>query len=197
MLTSREKATYDFIQSYLSENDIAPTTSEIATFLNIQSRGVVHRYIKALEDKGLIRLQKGKWRNIEVIEQVESGSIPLLGCIAAGEPIEAINEPEVIEISSIFSGPGRYALKVKGDSMIDEGIFDGDIVICQSATTARSGQIVVALVDMQAATLKRLQWNDDQTIALIPANSSHRTQIYPAHQVKIQGIFIGLLRYSQ
>ncbi|MDA9832525.1 transcriptional repressor LexA [Gammaproteobacteria bacterium] len=197
MLTAREKATYDFIQSYSSQHEMAPTASEIADFLKITSRGVVHRYIKSLESKGLIRLHKGKWRNIEVVNRIESGAIPLLGSIAAGEPIEAINEPEVIEISSIFSGPGRYALKVKGDSMIEEGIFDGDIVICQSATTARSGQIVVALVDMESATLKRLEWNDDHTIALIPANSAYKTQIYPAQRVKVQGIFIGLLRYSE
>jgi repressor LexA len=197
MLTSREKATFDFIQAYCLEYRMSPTTTEIASFLQIKSRGVVHRYIKSLEEKGLIRMIKGKWRNIAVIEQIESGAIPLLGCIAAGEPIEAINEPEVIQISSIFSGPGRYALRVKGDSMIDEGIFDGDIVICQSASTARSGQIVVALVNMQSATLKRLEWNSENTIALIPANSAYKTQIYPAHQVKIQGIFIGLLRYSK
>ena len=93
-------------------------------------------------------------------------------------------------------GADRYALKVQGDSMIDEGIMDGDIVICQHSQTARNGEIIVALIDGNQATLKRIQFNQDATVTLNPANKTHHPQTYPCHQVQIQGTFIGLLRIA-
>lgn len=197
MLTLRQRKTYDFIQKFFDENDHAPTAAEIAEGIGIKSRGVVHRYLKALDSAGLIRLLPKRHRNIQLMESSSiplNSSLPLVGAIAAGQPIEAIEQDETVDVASVFLGPNRYALKVKGDSMIDEGIFDGDIVVCERSDIARDGQIVVALIDRDQATLKRLYHNADKTITLLPSNPAHKPMIYSENQVEIQGIYIGLLR---
>jgi repressor LexA len=122
--------------------------------------------------------------------------LPIIGKIAAGSPIEAIESQESMDLVDWFLGPGRYALKVEGDSMIDEGIMHGDIIVCQTARTARNGQIVVALIDNEQATLKRIDYPDAEHICLIPANQNHQKQWYHASRVTIQGIFVGLLRMA-
>ncbi len=169
--------------------------AEIAQGIGIHSRGVVHRYVSALAEAGLIQIVPGKRRNIQ-LTQNQTGLITLKGRIAAGSPIEAITDNETLDIVNIFLGPGRYALKVKGDSMIEEGIFDGDVVICESCETAPDGKIVVALIDCQEATLKRIKHNSDNTITLIPANALLKSLTYPKERVTIQGIYIGLLRFE-
>lgn len=194
MLTEKQHQTFRFIEQYISEFGYSPTTAEIAMGISIKSRGVVYRYLQVLQSAGFIHLIPGKRRNI-VIQQ--KTVLPLVGKIAAGLPIEAINNAEELDILSMFIGDGRYALEVEGDSMIDEGIFDGDIVVCQESTIARDQQIVVALVDNENATLKRFKNNQDGTITLFPANNSHSPQTYESHRVTIQGIFVGLLRLSK
>ena len=193
MLTEKQHQTFRFIEQYIEEFGYAPTTAEIAMGISIKSRGVVYRYLQVLQSAGLISLIPGKRRNI-VIQQ--KAVLPLVGKIAAGLPIEAINNAEELDILSMFIGDGRYALEVQGDSMIEEGIFDGDIVVCQESAAARDQQIVVALVDNENATLKRFKNNQDGTVTLFPANSSHSPQTYESHRVTIQGIFVGLLRLS-
>lgn len=195
MLTMKQNRAYQFICDYFEKNNYAPTVTEMAEALGIRSRGVAYRYIKALAQANLIEVIPNKHRNIRLKRQPKDHSdIPLLGRIAAGQPIEAITQDETIRISDIFVGADRYALQVVGDSMIDEGIFDGDIVICQHSDQARSGQIVVAVVDQDHATLKRIRYHSDNQIALIPANAQHHPQLYPSNRVTVQGIFIGLLR---
>lgn len=198
MLTLSQRKTFDFIQRYIMQHDYAPTVAEIAKGIGIKSRGVVHRYLRALETAGVISLTPKRHRNIRLSSAHNPGSqtIPLVGVIAAGQPIEAIQQNETIDVVNIFLGANRYALRVKGTSMIDEGIFDGDIVICEKNNAADDGQIVVALVDQQEATLKRLQRNADNTVTLRPANSNLQPMTYPAHRVAIQGIYIGLLRLT-
>ena len=196
MLTLSQRKTYEFVKKYVQGNDYAPTVAEIATGIGIKSRGVVHRYLKALEEKGYIHLLPKRHRNIRLLKHNPLGSIPLVGAIAAGQPIEAIEQNEAVEVAAIFLGADRYALRVKGDSMINEGIFDGDIVVCERRETADDGQIVVALIDHEEATLKRLYHNADDTITLLPANPAHQPMVYPAKRVMIQGIYIGLLRFT-
>ena len=180
---------------FFLENQYYPTTAEIAEAIGIKSRGVVHRNLKALSELGYIELVPNKRRNIRLsVDHQLTDEIPLLGKIAAGSPIEAVARQESISIASLFLGPGRYALRVQGDSMVDDGIFDGDIIICQKADTAQNGKIVVALVDNESATLKRLRMNRDGTVSLLPANAEYAEQIYAADRVKVQGVFIGLLR---
>lgn len=195
-LTRSEKKTLDYIALYIAQNGIAPTTAEIATGIHIQSRGVVHRYLKGLSEKGYLTLLPNKRRNIVLTPpEAENMALPLVGKIAAGLPIEAMPHVDALDLS-VFLGQDRYALKVEGDSMIDEGIWDGDVVVCEKANSARSGTIVVALVDQDAATLKRFYKNEDNTVTLVPANATHQPQIYQAERVAIQGVFVGLLRFT-
>ncbi|MEC8063477.1 MAG: transcriptional repressor LexA [Pseudomonadota bacterium] len=198
MLTLAQHNVYRFIQSFIEKNQYAPTTAEIAEGIGIKSRGVVHRYLKALVDAGHIELEPNRKRNIRLKEENKMEyHLPLLGKIAAGMPIEAVQDNESVDIASMFLTPGRYALRVKGNSMIDEGIHDGDVIICQHADNARDGQIVVALVDNEGATLKKLRRNRDATITLIPANNEHHPQTYACDRVRVQGIFVGLLRMAR
>ncbi len=196
MLTESEKKTYMFISDYIKQQGIAPTLPEIAAGIGISSKGVIHRYVQALAEKGWITLIPKVHRGIKLTSKALSKafSLPLLGTIAAGQPIEAIQTHTEIDLASIFAGEGRYLLRVRGDSMIDEGIYDGDMIICQQTTQVHNNDIVIALIDKQEATLKRLQRNIDGTITLIPANPSYSPMTYPAHRVSVQGIFIGLLR---
>jgi len=196
MLTQTEQKTYQFIKKFIAQHQHAPTTAEIAAGIGIQSRGVVHRYLKALVQSGYIRLLPNRHRNI-VLNSLERAkdSIPLLGYIAAGRPIEAIQQTEDVNFKEIFTGPEQFALQVKGDSMIEEGIHDGDLVICRRSESARNGEIVVALIDAQEATLKRVQFNAEKNlITLIPANPNYQPVSYPSERLQIQGIYIGLIR---
>jgi repressor LexA len=200
MLTLAHKKTEKFIRQFVEAHGYSPTASEIAAGIGIKSRGVVHRYLKALASAGRIALTPKRHRNIRLLDPVTSlldslSALPLVGTIAAGRPIEAVPQQEHLDIAKVFAGMNRYALQVKGDSMIDEGIFDGDIVICEKADTADNGQIVVALIDHEAATLKRLQRNKDATITLLPANSALEPMVYDAERITVQGIYVGLVRY--
>lgn len=202
MLTLSQRKTHEFIKAYFAEHGHSPTAAEIAEGIGIKSRGVVHRYLKALAQAGHIALTPNRHRNISLLSSIQDAftgtvSLPLVGTIAAGCPIEAIPQQETIDLASVFLGTNRYALKVKGDSMIDEGILDGDIVICEKRDTADNGQIVVALIDQEEATLKRLQRNLDNTVTLHPANSQLKPIIYLADRITIQGIYLGLLRCPQ
>lgn len=195
MLTARESQTLDIIKSFVESKGYAPTTGELAGFLGIGSRGVVHRYLKSLEKAGYIELVPNKRRNI-FLRQKTSSNISIIGTIAAGKPIEAISEHDELDITRLFLKPGRYALRVKGDSMIDDGIFEGDIVVCQKSNVAENNQIVVALIDGEFATLKRIRFKSPNKILLEPANKSHQVQEYDASRVNIQGVLIGLLRLN-
>lgn len=197
MLTMQQHNTFEFIKNFIKKYKISPTMAEIAKGIGIKSRGVVHRYVHAIADEGLIKTIPKRSRNIQLLDLIPGFNLlPLVGAIAAGQPIEAIEDNETINIGEIFLGEGRFALRVKGDSMIEDGIFDGDVVVCQRSEVANDGQIVVALIDNSEATLKRIQKNTNQTITLLPANAKLKPMVYDANRVTIQGIFIGLLRMA-
>lgn len=197
MLTESQYKTLEMIKSYVNTHGFAPTVSEILQHLNIKSRSLVQRNLQMLAEAGLIRLLPNRRRNIELLEEKEAG-LPLVGRIAAGQPIEAIPIPEMINIPELLLGPDRYLLEVKGDSMIGDSICDGDLVVCAYSNTAREGEIVVALVDDEAATLKRIHHNKQAgTISLIPSNPALLPQEYQSDRVKIQGIYLGLLRIGR
>lgn len=195
MLTLSQKKVYEFIKQFIKTHRHSPTIAEIAQGIGIKSRGVVHRYVTALVSERLIEVIPGHRRNIKLLND-STTSLILKGRIAAGSPIEAIADNEALDIVNIFLGPNRYALKVKGDSMIEEGIFDGDIVVCDSSEVAADGKIVVALVDNQEATLKRIKYNQGGTVTLIPANSKLSAMTYSEDRIMIQGIYVGLLRFE-
>lgn len=199
MLTLAQQRAYKFIKQFIAGHGYAPTVMEVAQGIGIKSKGVAHRYILALQDAGKLVLQQGRHRNIELTEnRGELGGstcqIPLLGKIAAGKPIEVIADNEMLDINALFVGENRYALRVQGDSMIEEGIFDNDLVICEHCKAANDGEIVVALVDDGEATLKTLKNNRNGTVSLIPANPNLSTMVFEAQRVQIQGRFVGLLR---
>jgi len=197
MITLRQRNTLSFIKEYIKKYDHSPTVAEIAEGIGLQSRGVVHRYLRALSDAGEIYLAPRRHRNIRLVERNGSGAtLPILGRIAAGRPIEAILDPRTIDLGSVFVGERRYALQIHGDSMIDDGIHDGDIVICERAQTAGRGQVVVVLIDNEQVTLKRWQPNRDGTVTLLPANALHKPMIYKADRLVIQGLYIGLVRVN-
>jgi repressor LexA len=197
MLTESQHKTLQIIRDYVIANGFAPTITEISDVLKVKSRSLVQRNLQALADAGNIKLLPNRRRNIELLEEEEAG-LPLMGRIAAGQPIEAISIPEIINIPQLLLGPDRYLLEVKGDSMIGDNICDGDLVVCRSSNTAREGEIVIAIIDENEATLKRIHHDKQHNkISLIPSNPALLPMEFQSDRVTIQGIYIGLLRIGK
>lgn len=195
MASPRQQQAYDFIRRYMLRHDHAPLLSEIAAGLGIRSKGVVHRHLQALAEEGLIELQSGRHRGIRLLDDAGAGlRLPLLGRIAAGQPIEAIPDLDEVNLAEFFTGPDRFVLRVDGDSMVEAGILNGDMVVVEKRDWARDNEIVVALIDNQEATLKRLRNNRDGSITLIPANHTLAPFTYNAERVRIQGVVVGQMR---
>lgn len=195
MISDRQQDAYRFIRDYITRNGRAPLLTEIAAGLGIRSKGVVHRHLQALAEAALIELHPGRHRGISLTDtQATQPTLPLLGKIAAGRPIEAIPGQDEVNLAEFFIGPNRFLLKVQGDSMIEAGILDGDMVVVERCDRADDGAVVVALIDGEEATLKRLENNRDGTVTLHPANSALAPLRYAAERVQIQGRLIGQLR---
>ncbi len=194
VLTAKQQLAYEFIRSFILRHHYAPTDAEIATGIGIKSRGVAHRYVTALVKAGLIETTPDKRRNICLSDASHSFHIPVIGRIAAGQPIEAIQSHEMLNVNQALLGANRFVLEVQGDSMIGDNICNGDYIICERRDAIKTGDIVVALVDNQEATLKRLEHNSDQTLSLIPSNPTMSPMRSNAEQVSVQGVYIGLLR---
>tara|TARA_R110000868_G_scaffold8205_3_gene42473 strand:+ start:67866 stop:68504 length:639 start_codon:yes stop_codon:yes gene_type:complete len=196
-LTESQYQTYDFIKHFIKDEGYAPTTAEITKGLGLKSRSAVHRNLQAISTEGLISLLPNRRRNIRLNETFEDELLPLVGRIAAGQPIETIaqREQEHVNVNDILSGQDRYMLEVKGDSMLGDNICDGDLVVCQRTHDAKRGQIAVVIVNRDEATLKRVMRDTENgKVILIPSNPSHAPQEYDAANVEIQGVYLGLLR---
>lgn len=194
-LTRRQREMLDCIERFIQRNGYSPTLEELGEMMELSSLATVHKHLQNLEAKGLIRRNWNHSRAIELTNRatVRGGTLPMLGEVAAGYPIEAIENPEPVEVPRDFIGRKEsFVLRVRGDSMIDEGIRDGDLIIVESRKTAQSGQTVVALVDGEA-TVKKFYPEGDM-IRLQPANATMQPLRYPASQVMIQGVVIGLMR---
>jgi len=194
MLTPQKQKVFDFIKHYLQKHGYSPTNDEIAKGAGICSRGNAYRCVKALADEGYITLSQGRKRNIQINNAV--GELRVLGRIAAGQPIEAIANDNTLNLHDKLLAEDHYVLQVKGDSMIGDNICDGDYIVCKKAQTARAGEIVVALIDSNEATLKRIQYNLDKTITLLPSNARLTPMVFVAERVAIQGIYVGLIRLN-
>jgi len=192
MLTKAQIAVYEFVKDFFCEHNFAPTIKEIAEALGLKAHAPIFERLHALEEEGLIRLEAGKRRNI-ILTTDPSRCLPIVGRIAAGEPIEVIDTQQWLNLTETLVGNNRYLLLVKGDSMIEENIRDGDIIVCTKREYAQNGQIVVAIIDEDWATLKRY-YHKEGTITLKPSNISMQDQVYDARRVQIQGIYVGLLR---
>ena len=193
MLTEREQTALRFIADYIFKYRKAPLLTEIAEGLGIQSKGVVHRYLSVLEEQGYIRRHQ-RHRGIELVDHPDYNEVPLLGRIAAGKPIEAIEDRELINFAHLLGGSNRYVLQIKGHSMIDEGIRSGDLVVIEQSSTARNNQIVVALIDNYEVTLKRIKFLSRDVIRLVPANKNMQPKDYSADRITIQGVLVGQVR---
>lgn len=198
-LYRRQKQILDFIKQYVQKNGLAPTLTEIANALGVSSLATVHEHLKAMEKKGVIKRFDGSVRGIEIINDSSSNQqigvdVPVLGFIAAGVPIEPFTDPNAtISIApGMISGKKRaFVLQVKGSSMIEEGILDGDFVVVEEKEIANNGDIVVAILENGFATLKKF-FKEATRIRLEPANSK-MAPIF-AKNVKIQGKVVGVLR---
>ncbi|GAA0862046.1 transcriptional repressor LexA [Sphingopyxis soli] len=222
MLTAKQHELLQFIQQRLDASGISPSFEEMKEALGLKSKSGIHRLISALEERGFLRRLPNRARALEVLKVPEAAKsqvrndnvvplrkpapslkpiaandiieVPLHGKIAAGVPIEAFEDHNQLAVPAALLGAGEhYALEVSGDSMVEAGIFDGDYALIQKVSTAREGDIVVALVDGQDATLKYFR-REGKMIRLDPANSSYEPQRYEAGRVIVQGRLSGLLR---
>ena len=204
-LTRRQKEVYDFISSFVDRHGYSPSFEEIAEGLGLSSLATVHKHVSNLEEKQLLRRDYNRSRSIDLLKPrgrmkqslavaaESSMSLPLLGRIAAGRPLEAVENPETISLADFTRSKEVFVLQVKGQSMRDEAILDGDYVLVEKADSARDGEIVVALVDGCDATLKRL-YVEGGKVRLQPSNAQMQPIIVPAASVQVQGRVIGVLR---
>ncbi len=194
MLTPLEQKILGYIRGFFLRHGHAPTLLELGAAVGIRSKGTVHRYVQTLVSKGHLHPTERGWRGIRPTHISPSHTVlPLVGRIAAGRPIEAIPQRDEITLSDWFHDD-RFALEVKGDSMMEAGILDGDVVIIKRQATAKDGDIVVALIDNEEATLKRYKRQNEEKIKLIPENRNLSAMIFAAERVQIQGIVIGQMR---
>ncbi|MGD2073469.1 MAG: transcriptional repressor LexA [Gammaproteobacteria bacterium] len=194
-LTRRQQEIYDYLRHNADAFDHPPSHDELCRRLGLSSRGSLHKHVQALIQAGLVEPMDGMHRGIRLVDAAsEEEGIPFLGTIAAGRPIEALPQPEYMQVPGQLLGAGpSYVLRVRGDSMIGEGILDGDYVVIEERNHARNGEIVVALIDNEEATLKRIEQKPGQVI-LHPANAAMSPMVYVPQQVRIQGVLVGLLR---
>ena len=196
-ITRRQKEVLDFLSSFTNQNGYSPSYEEIASGLGLNSLATVHKHITNLQGKGLLQRAHNRSRSIDVLPQRSArrggDRLPLLGRIAAGRPVEAIETAETISLGDIIGAREVFALEVRGDSMQDEHIVSGDFVLVERTRTAREGEIVVALVDGADATLKRF-YREGSLIRLQPSNAGMAPIYAPAANVNIQGRVLGMLR---
>ena len=215
MLTAKQKSMLNVLIEHLEKHDVPPSFEELCAQLDLKSKSGIHRLLTGLEERGYIRRLHNRARAIEILKFADGSlyqqhhqpvaeqqgydnamaSVPLLGRIAAGTPIAAISDPtNELTVPASMMGAGEYfALEIEGDSMIEAGILDGDTVLIERRDTAQTGDIVVALIDSEEATLKRLRRKGD-SIALEAANPLYETRIFGPDRVQIQGRLAGLIR---
>ena len=209
MLTKKQKELFDYLSNYIAKNSISPSFEEMKNAVNLKSKSGIHRLITSLEQRGFIKRLKHKARAMEITKtltnnfnninhdkKLNSIEIPLLGSIAAGDPMEAIENPnEFVTVPSTFLSPHNqfFGLKVNGLSMIDKGICDGDIAIIKKTNSVLNGKIAAVLTRDNEITLKIIKIKNN-TIHLIPANKSYTEKVLNVNEVQIQGTLSGLIR---
>lgn len=208
-LTRRQKELYDFLLNFVDQHGYSPSFEEIAEGMGLSSLATVHKHITNLEQKGLLKRDYNRSRSIDLLKPrglmktslavaaaataQSNVTLPLLGRIAAGQPLEAVENPESISLADFTRSKEVFVLQVKGESMQDEHIVNGDYVLVEKTNTARDGEIVVALVDGSEATLKRI-YVEGSKVRLQPSNATMQPIIVPAASVQVQGRVIGVLR---
>jgi repressor LexA len=203
-LTKRQKEVLNYLVSFINKNGYSPSFEEIARSMKLTSLATVHKHLSTLEKKGFIRRGYNQSRSIEVTQlprpvreeilERHVVELPLSGRIAAGRPLEAVEENETISLADFARGQNTFVLQVKGESMRDDHIIDGDFIVVEQTQVANSGEIVVALVGEDEATVKRFYRETGGKIRLQPANSQMSPIVVPANDVRIQGRVVGVLR---
>jgi repressor LexA len=199
MTTPQRRKMYEFINQHIEEHGYSPSFKEIAKGIGLSESSVslISRNVQALIKAGWLTHQaKGSRRSV-IPAKSNHFSLPLLGRIAAGSPIEAVLDDHFVDLSALFKGNNHFMLEVKGDSMIEEKIFDGDLVICKCKDRAEEGEIIAVLIDQQEVTLKRISYQLKGMVTLIPANENLKPKAYPPHRIQIQGVFIATLRFKK
>lgn len=196
-LTKRQREILDYLNDFIQQHGYAPSLEEIGRRFGLSSLATVHKHLTNLQEKGFIKRSWNRSRSVELIPArvgTRSVEVPLLGYVAAGYPIEAVAGSETINVPEDLVGKGdTYVLRVKGDSMIDEQIRDGDYVIVEDRKTAENGEMVIALVNGSEATLKKF-YREAGRIRLQPANPAMQPMLFDADQIQVQGVVIGVMR---
>jgi repressor LexA len=198
-LTRRQREVVDVIREFIATNGYSPSLEEIGRALGLSSVATVHKHVSHLVEKGLVRRKWNQNRSIELAEDDTQDdrtvAVPLLGTIAAGQPLEAVEDRESVDLPRELLGRRDrvYALRVRGESMIDEQIRDGDLVVIEERQDARDGETVVALIEGSDATLKRF-YREGSVVRLQPANREMAPIRVPAESVRVQGVVVGLMR---
>lgn len=204
-LTRRQKEVLDFLSDFIEKKRYSPSYEEIADGLSLNSLATIHKHISSLESKGYLRRAFNQSRSLEIApryaaeiekrKMAESGlSVPLMGKIAAGAPVEAVANPEMLHFQDFAGDSSTYALQVRGESMIEDHICHGDFVLIQKTDSVRDGEIVVALVDGMETTLKRFYREADGQVRLQPANAAMEPIFVPSSSLQVQGKLIAVLR---
>ncbi len=195
MLTKLERMILYFITVYVVKNGQGPTLREIGESLEIKSKGTVHRYVESLKNKKFLRRKGRGWRDIQLTAKNRQSLtiLPLKGQFMSGRSIESIPEDKEVNFSELLLGPDRFVLRVKDNSMVDAGILNGDLIVVKKTQTVKTGDIVLALIEDDQATLQRLKKHGDM-IELVADNPSMTSMIYPSNRVHIQGIVTGQVR---
>lgn len=197
-LTERQRDVLSFISNRIERDGVAPTLQEIADAFGFRSTASAQKHVAHLERKGFLQREKHQKRGLtiapETHREAPETDLPLFGVVAAGSPIESIPDQEEVSVPADFLRSGdHYVLRVRGDSMVGDGVHDGDLVVVQRAENAPDGEMVVALVGDEV-TLKRIYREGSATVRLQPANPTMPTMLAPAAEVQVQGIVVGLLR---
>ena len=196
-LTKRQREILDYLSEFIEEHGYAPSLEEIGRRFGLSSLATVHKHLSNLQDKGFIRRAWNRSRSVELVPTrigARAIDLPLLGYVAAGAPIEAVVSSETVNVPEELAGArDTYALRVRGDSMIDEQIRDGDLVVVEDRQTAQNGEMVIALLDGTDVTLKKF-YREKGRIRLQPANDAVAPIIVPASAVQVRGVVVGVLR---
>jgi repressor LexA len=200
MTTSQQRKLYEFIDQYPAAQGYLPTFEEIAKGIGFNPRSVslMSRRVQVLAKSGGLTAQKKGSRQSVCPSKPRNFPFPLLGRSAAGSPIEAIaDNHQLVNLGVLFKDDNRFMLKIKGGSMVEEKIFDGDFMICKRSDRAEEGDSVAALIDQQDATLKRLSYQLKGMVTLISANANLKTKTYPPHRIQIQGVLVATMRFKK
>ncbi len=196
-LTKRQREILDFLNEFIEQNGYAPSLEEIGRRFGLSSLATVHKHLTNLQEKGFIKRAWNRSRSVELVPSrvgTRAIDLPLLGNVAAGAPIEAVVSAETVSVPEDLVGKAdTYALRVRGDSMIDEQIRDGDLVIVEDRKTANDGEMVIALLEGQDVTLKKF-YRENGHVRLQPANETIQPLIVDATQIQIQGVVVGVMR---